>query len=95
MKKFNLSNVQKDVEENSISILLRNIKKYVRKSFNLKEKCSILQNLDKQKFKETLKSHLLFLQLLKKKNQNLNKPHQINSKKYPNGNYKVQHSEQV
>jgi hypothetical protein len=95
MKKFNLLNAQKDVEENSISILFRNIKKYVRKSFNPKEKCSILQNLDRQKFKGTLKSHLLFLQLSRKKNQNLNKLHRINSKKYRNGNFKVQHLEQV
>lgn len=61
-KQFNFINVLKDAGECLMSKFCRNIKKYVKKFFNQKERHLILQHLDKFKLKAIFKRLLSLLQ---------------------------------
>jgi hypothetical protein len=50
-KTFNYTNVHKDVEENLNNKLFKNMRKFVKKFFNKKERLLILQNNESYKSK--------------------------------------------
>lgn len=81
----NFLNVKKVVEECLMPKLKQNIKKYVKKYFNLKEKYLILLPKDNFNNKGSIKlKHLI--SLIKLKNLKANLKQKI---KYRNGNYKA------
>jgi hypothetical protein len=85
VKKFVFMNAQKDVGECSMNRFCQNIRKYVKKFFNQKERPLTLQLLDKYKLKAIFKRphNLLQRNLIKRKM--FKKP----NKKFQSGNYRA------
>lgn len=88
--KFSWCNAQKVVEGSLMSILSKNIKKYAKKCFNLKEKFLIQLLIGNWRLKASNSLLLHPLLLLKRKRSKVPRLQSKNKGKFPNGSCKVQ-----